>query len=74
MRCLVSRQSKKPQQGKSDRVGSHVKKDELLTLSLGSSVAATGAFSVKLLCGSLDDTGALGTGTAGECCMSPPEN
>lgn len=53
MRCLVSRQSKKPLRGKTDQVGSHFKKDELLTLSLSSSVAATGAFSAELLWGSL---------------------
>lgn len=53
MWCLVSRQSKKPQRGKTDQVGSHFKKDELLTLSLRSSVAATGAFRAELLWGSL---------------------
>ena len=48
-----------------DQAGSHFRKDSLLTPGLGSSVAATGAFGVELLCDSLGHRGGLHVGTAG---------
>ena len=67
---LVSKQQETPVK-ETDQAGSHVRKDSLLTLGLGGSVAAVGAFGVERLCDSLDHRGGLHVGTAGECHTGP---
>ena len=70
--AVAGQQTQQETTGKeTDQVGSHFRKDSLLTLGLGSSVAATGAFGVELLFDSLDHRGGLHVGTAGECHTGP---